>query len=154
MRHRFFCQKHQGGLYGKRSRKQIFQVVCVVHDLDTALANWKRLVDFRQSSIKDISVDCTGMYHSRRIQFRMKAVRFDLGGIRHEAGGAVDKDGATPMPTSYVRKGRASSTWVSIRRICRICWDSLPPPATLPSMRRAHPRGAISCSISRTRRAL
>ena len=29
--------------------KQIFQVVCVVHDLDTALANWKRLVDFRQS---------------------------------------------------------------------------------------------------------
>ena len=122
--------------------KQIFQVVCVVHDLDTALANWKRLVDFRQSSIKDISVDCTGMYHSRRIQFRMKAVRFDLGGIDMKLVEPVDKE------------GMASTTWVSIRRICRICWDSLPPPATLPSMRRAHPRGAISCSISRTRRAL
>ena len=82
--------------------KQIFQVVCVVHDLDTALANWKRLVDFRQSSIKDISVDCTGMYQSRRIQFRMKAVRFDLGGIDMKLVEPVDKDGCDPLSLIHI----------------------------------------------------
>ena len=88
--------------------KQIFQVVCVVHDLDTALANWKRLVDFRQSSIKDISVDCTGMYHSRRIQFRMKAVRFDLGGIDMKLVEPVDKDGCDPYADILRTKVRTS----------------------------------------------
>ena len=86
--------------------KQIFQVVCVVHDLDTALANWKRLVDFRQSSIKDISVDCTGMYQSRRIQFRMKAVRFDLGGIDMKLVEPVDKDGCDPYADILRTKGQ------------------------------------------------
>ena len=65
----------------KERCRQIFQVVCVVHDLDATLANWKRLVDFRQSSIKDVSADCAGTYQGRQSQFRVKAVRFDLGGI-------------------------------------------------------------------------
>lgn len=32
--------------------EQIFQVVCVVHDLDQTLNNWKEMVEFDQSSMK------------------------------------------------------------------------------------------------------
>ena len=64
--------------------KQIFQVVCVVKSLEETLANWKRLVDFREDSIKDVSQETAGarcLYHGREVQVPVKAVRFDFGGI-------------------------------------------------------------------------
>lgn len=64
--------------------KQIFQVVCVVRSLEETLANWKRLVEFREDSIKDASRETSEarcLYHGQEVQVPVKAVRFDLGGI-------------------------------------------------------------------------
>lgn len=69
--------------------KEIFQVVCVVNDLSETINNWMKYVDFNQSSMKFSSTEdliqngetlkCT--YHGKEIQYRMRSVRFDLGGI-------------------------------------------------------------------------
>lgn len=69
--------------------KQIFQVVCVVEDLDATVENWKKYVDFNQASIKYAStreliqngVPIKTYYHGAEIRYDVRFVRFDLGGI-------------------------------------------------------------------------
>ena len=64
--------------------KQIFQVVCVVRNLEETLANWKRLVEFREDSIKDVSQETSKarcLYRGQEIRVPVKAARFDFGGI-------------------------------------------------------------------------
>lgn len=61
--------------------KQIFQVVCVVRNLERTLSNWKRLVDFNQNSLKDASRENRCIYRGQEVCVPVKAVRFDLGGI-------------------------------------------------------------------------
>lgn len=62
---------------------QIFQVVCVVSDLEQTLDNWKQLVEFDESSIKRENQDpgrrC--FYRGQEIDCPLRSARFDLGGV-------------------------------------------------------------------------
>lgn len=65
-------------------RSQIFQIVCVVRDLEETLNNWKKYVEFHQESIKitsteDAPIPCR--YRGEEISLRIRQARFDLGGI-------------------------------------------------------------------------
>lgn len=64
-------------------KKQIFQIVCVVDDLDKTLANWKRLVEFDTASIKlgSRGRDDKSLYRGKEISCPIRFARFDLGGV-------------------------------------------------------------------------
>lgn len=89
-------------------KKQIFQVVCVVHDLDETLNNWKRLVEFNETSIKPEAdreqVRC--LYHGRQIPCPIRAVRFDLGGIDLKLVEPLNKAGGDPYSDSLLTHGQ------------------------------------------------
>lgn len=65
-------------------RCQIFQIVCVVRDLEETLNNWRAHVEFAQETVKltsteDAPIPCR--YRGREIPLRIRQARFDLGGI-------------------------------------------------------------------------
>ena len=65
-------------------REQVFQIVCVVRDLDETLGNWKKYVTFNEASIKlssteDAPIPC--LYKGKEVPLRIRQARFDLGGI-------------------------------------------------------------------------
>lgn len=89
--------------------KQIFQVVCVVNDLDATLANWKRLVEFREDSIKDVSDEAElarCIYRGQEIQMPIKAVRFDFGGVDLKLVEPLNKQGGDPYSDSLKAHGQ------------------------------------------------
>ena len=89
-------------------KKQIFQVVCVVSNLDETLGNWRRLVDFNETSIKMVGdreqVHC--LYHGQQIQCPIRAVRFDLGGIEMKLVEPLNKTGGDPYSDSLLAHGQ------------------------------------------------
>lgn len=92
-----------------RTEKQIFQVVCVVHALETTLESWKRLVDFRWESIKDVSNQISQaccLYHGKEVPCPVKAVRFDLGGIDMVLIEPLNKQGGDPYSDSLLAHGQ------------------------------------------------
>lgn len=89
-------------------KKQIFQVVCVVSNLDETLGNWRRLVDFNETSIKMVGdreqVRC--LYHGHQIHCPIRAVRFDLGGIDMKLVEPLNKAGGDPYSDSLLAHGQ------------------------------------------------
>lgn len=87
---------------------QIFQVVCVVHDLDRTLSNWKNMVEFDESSIKlgtsDPETLC--LYEGQRISCPIRYARFDLGGIDMKLVEPLAKDGHDPYADVLRAKGQ------------------------------------------------
>lgn len=87
----------------------IFQITCVVRNLEETLNNWKRLVDFKESSIKDISTETSKarcLYHGQAVQVPVKAVRFDLGGIDLKLVEPLNKQGGDPYSDSLLAHGQ------------------------------------------------
>ncbi|WP_295753395.1 VOC family protein [uncultured Oscillibacter sp.] len=82
--------------------REIFQVVCVVEDLEKTLENWKRLVEFDQSSIH-LSEDAgTGRLGERTAS---RCARFDLGGVQIRLVEPLDKGGPDPYAAALRRSG-------------------------------------------------
>ncbi len=77
--------------------KQIFQVVCVVNNLDETVKNWIKYVDFNQDSMKFSSwKDLKCIYHGKEIAYRARSVRFDLGGVDLMLVEPESKEGGDP----------------------------------------------------------
>lgn len=88
--------------------KQIFQVVCVVSDLEETLGNWRRLVEFNQASIK---LGKTGegakcLYKGEEIQCPARYARFDLGGVDLKLVEPLHKEGGDPYSDCLLQKGQ------------------------------------------------
>ncbi len=78
----------------KQWAKQIFRVVCVVHDLDATLANWKQMVYFDEASIR-VGTSAVTRY-----------ARFSLGGVEMELAQPLQKDGTDAYATALREKGQ------------------------------------------------
>lgn len=87
---------------------QIFQVVCVVHDLNRTLENWKRMVEFDQSSIKlgTTAPDAKCRYRGQEISCPVRYARFDLGGIDMKLVEPLNKTGGDPYSDTLQSKGQ------------------------------------------------
>lgn len=92
----------------KEWAKQIFQVVCVVNDLDKTLDNWKRLVEFNEASIKLGAVDerATCIYNGAPIRCPVRYARFDLGGVDIKLVEPLNKQGGDPYSDCLLAKGQ------------------------------------------------
>lgn len=88
--------------------KQIFQVVCVVHDLDQTLENWKNMVEFDTSSIKlsTTPADAVCTYRGRQIQCPIRYARFDFGGVDMKLVEPLNKSGGDPYSDCLLEKGQ------------------------------------------------
>lgn len=88
--------------------KQIFQVVCVVHDLDKTLETWKNMVEFDESSIKlgMTPADAVCVYRGKQIQCPVRYARFDFGGIDLKLVEPLNKDGGDPYSDCLKEKGQ------------------------------------------------
>lgn len=88
--------------------KQIFQVVCVVDDLDAVLENWKTMVEFNQASIKSGSADRDAqyLYKGKEIQCPLRYARFDLGGVDMMLVEPENKQGGDPYSDCLIEKGQ------------------------------------------------
>lgn len=88
--------------------EQIFQIVCVVHDLDTTLENWKRMVEFDQSSIKlgTTAPDAVCQYQGQKISCPVRFARFDLGGVDMKLVEPLNKAGGDPYSDTLRSKGQ------------------------------------------------
>lgn len=72
-----------------QQKSQIFQLVCVVRDVEQTLENWKRYVEFDESSIRLDSSEAMAargetfccLYHGKSVRFPFKSARFNLGGL-------------------------------------------------------------------------
>jgi hypothetical protein len=88
--------------------KQIFRVVCVVNDLDSILANWKRLVEFDEASIRlgatDENAKC--VYKGKEIRCPTRYARFDLGGVDMKFVEPLNRAGGDPYSDCLLRKGQ------------------------------------------------
>ncbi len=92
----------------KEWAKQIFQVVCVVSDLEETLGNWKRLVEFDESSIKRGETDRSAqhIYRGRAIACPIRYARFDLGGVDMKLVEPLNKFGGDPYSDRLLEKGQ------------------------------------------------
>lgn len=88
--------------------EQIFQVVCVVHDLDQTLNNWKEMVEFDQSSMK-LGTTAEGavcIYHGKEISCLLRYARFDFGGVDLKLVEPLNKSGGDPYSDCLREKGQ------------------------------------------------
>lgn len=87
--------------------KQIFQVVCVVTDLEETLENWKTMVEFDRDSIKLGRQDETAryIYKGKEIECDLRTARFDLGGIDMMLAEPRNKQGNDPYADCLREKG-------------------------------------------------
>ena len=84
--------------------KDIYQIVSVVRDLDQVMKNWFAYVEFNTDSIKYYTkdaegregVEVKGSYQGHAIAYRVKAVRFDFGGVDLMLVEPLNKEGGDP----------------------------------------------------------
>lgn len=92
----------------KEWNSQIFQVVCVVRNVDEILENWKRMVAFDISSIEtgmsNDNVCCT--YQGSQIKCQTKWACFDLGGIQMKLVEPLNKEGGDPYSDKLKKSGQ------------------------------------------------
>ena len=74
--------------------RQIFQIVCVVDDVEEVLENWKRNVEFDQDSISCGTTDTT------------KYAEFDFGGVDLKLVEPIDKNGFDTYARALRDKGQ------------------------------------------------
>lgn len=92
----------------KEWNSQIFQVVCVVRNVEEILENWKRMVAFDVSSIEtgtsDDSACC--IYQGSQIKCAAKWACFDLGGIQMKLVEPLNKEGGDPYSDKLKKSGQ------------------------------------------------
>lgn len=98
--------------------RQIFQVVCLVDNLDAALENWTNMVEFDESSLR------RGRTESCFRGGEERPCRPGMPGSIWAAWSCGwwspwTRRETIPIPFAYGRRGRASTTWGSIRSIRR-----------------------------------
>ena len=91
----------------KEWMRQIFQIVMVVEDMEATLENWKRLVEFDESSIA-VGASCEDakcIYKGEEIKCSTKYATFDLGGVEMKLVEPVNKEGGDPYSDSLKKCG-------------------------------------------------
>lgn len=84
---------------------QIFQVVCVVEDLDGALNNWKEMVEFDTASIRTAQKEAQCVGGGAPLPCPIRQAVFDLGGVEVRLVEPLDKDGPDPYAQCLREKG-------------------------------------------------
>lgn len=84
--------------------RQIFQVVCLVDNLDAALENWTNMVEFDESSLRRGRTESCFRGGEERPCLTRYA-RFDLGGAELRLVEPVDKAGDDPYAVCLREKG-------------------------------------------------
>lgn len=74
--------------------KQIFQLVCVVENLDETLGNWKEKVEFDQNSIE--------LGENELVKY----AQFDFGGVVVKLAEPIDKNADNPYAKTLREKGQ------------------------------------------------
>ena len=88
--------------------RQIFQLVMVVNDVDETIENWKRLVEFDESSIRfgTTPQDATCVYQGKTIQCPTSYATFDLGGVEMKLVEPLNKEGGDPYSDALRESGQ------------------------------------------------
>ena len=91
----------------KERIRQIFRVVCVVEDLDTALENWKTMVQFDYDSVITgrIGSQTKCFYQGAEISCPVRFADFDLGGIQMRLVEPENKTGGDPFADALIKRG-------------------------------------------------
>lgn len=95
-------------LQTKEWNSQIFQVVCVVRNVEETMENWKRMVQFDVSSIETGESDdyARCIYRGRRIECPVKWACFDLGGVQIKLVEPLNKGGGDPYSDKLKKSGQ------------------------------------------------
>lgn len=95
-------------LQTKEWNSRIFQVVCVVRNVEETMENWKRMVQFDVSSIETGRSDdhVRSIYQGLQITCETKWACFDLGGVQIKLVEPLNKGGGDPYSDKLKKSGQ------------------------------------------------